>query len=107
MRVEFQQTVIQTVNAERIQTNVGNPQVAESIQHMQKIAEGKESQKKTETIPETNKSEMIQPVEDEERKRKALLSQRHKKDKENKDRNDEKQGDKDESIVFRRLDRRI
>lgn len=100
MRVDFQQVVIQTVNADRVQTNIGNPQVAESILHAQKTSEEKETQKKAETILEANKSEMVQSIEEKERKRKAFTSQK---------KNDNKRGKQDDKdvLVMKRLDRRI
>lgn len=108
MRVDFQQVATQTVNVERFQPNVGNPQIAEAIQHAQKIAENKESQKKTETIPEANRSEAIDPVRDEERKRKAMMSRKGKSD-EQKEEKEEDNKEKEETLKDknRRIDTRV
>jgi hypothetical protein len=76
VRVEIQQAIAQTPNVDRVQVNVSNPQVAESIRHAQNIAEKVESQMKAEVVVEINKSENIQPVKDDERKRKALLTRK-------------------------------
>lgn len=83
MRVEIQQAIAQTPNVDRVQVNVSNPQVAESIRHAQNMAEKVESQMKAEVVVELNKSENIEPVKDDERKRKALLT-RKEEEKENK-----------------------
>jgi hypothetical protein len=76
VRVEIQQAIAQTPNVDRVQVNVSNPQVAESIRHSQNMAEKVESQMKAEVVVEINKSENIQPIKDEERKRKALLTRK-------------------------------
>jgi hypothetical protein len=83
VRVEIQQAIAQTPNVDRFQVNVSNPQVAESIRHAQNMAEKVESQMKAEVVVELNKSENIEPVKDDERKRKALLT-RKEEEKENK-----------------------
>jgi hypothetical protein len=83
VRVEIQQAIAQTPNLDRVQVNVSNPQVAESIRHAQNMAEKVESQMKAEVVVELNKSENIEPVKDDERKRKALLT-RKEEEKENK-----------------------
>lgn len=106
MRIDFQQTIIQTVNVDRVQTNVGNPQVAESIQHTQKTAEEKEANKKTETILGTHKSETVQEIEDQERRRKALLSQKRKGNK-SEEKKDKEQEEREEKQIIKRLDKRV
>ena len=83
MRVEIQQAIAQTPNVDRVQVNISNPQVAESVRHAQNMAEKEESQMKAEVVVELNKSENIEPVKDDERKRKALLT-RKEEEKENK-----------------------
>jgi hypothetical protein len=76
VRIEIQQAIAQTPNADRVQANVSNPQVAESVRHAQNMAEKVESQMKAEVVVELNKSENIEPIKDEERKRKALLTRK-------------------------------
>jgi hypothetical protein len=102
VRVEIQQAIAQTPNLDRVQVNVSNPQVAESIRHAQNIAEKVKSQMKAEVVVEINKSENIQPIKDEERKRKALLTRKgeekeERSEKEN-DREEKNKNPKDEKI---------
>ncbi len=86
MRVDMPQTIAQTVNVENVSVNPGSAQVAESLRHAQNVSEQKESQRKSTEIVEVNQGEKTEPVKDEDRKRKALLSHREKEeDKENKD----------------------
>ncbi|MDT7908249.1 MAG: hypothetical protein RRA63_09470 [Candidatus Calescibacterium sp.] len=92
MRVEIQQAIAQTPNVDRVQVNVSNPQVAESIRHAQNIAEKVESQMKAEVVVEINKSENIEPIKDEERKRKALLTRKG----EEKEERSEKENEREE-----------
>ena len=74
MRVDMPQTIAQTVNVENVSVNPGSAQVAESLRHVQNVAEQKESQRKSTEIVEVNQGEKAEPVKDEDRKRKALLS---------------------------------
>jgi len=92
VRVEIQQAIAQTPNLDRVQVNVSNPQVAESIRHSQNMAEKVESQMKAEVVVEINKSENIQPVKDDERKRKALLTRKG----EEKEERSEKENEREE-----------
>jgi hypothetical protein len=92
VRVEIQQAIAQTPNVDRVQVNVSNPQVAESIRHAQNIAEKVESQMKAEVVVEINKSENIEPIKDEERKRKALLTRKG----EEKEERSEKENEREE-----------
>lgn len=90
MRVDFQQVFVQTVNVDRVQTNVGNPQVAEAVQHAQKTAEDKEAQRKSATIVETDKGERVEPLSDEEKRRKALFTNKQNKEKDEEEKEEEK-----------------
>jgi len=74
------QSVAQTVNVEILNVNPGSVQIAESVRHSQNIAEQKEAQRKTTEIVEINRGEGIEPVKDEDKKRKALLSRQKEND---------------------------
>ncbi len=72
MRVEIQQAIVQTPNLDRVQINVSTPQIAEAIKHAQNLAEETEAQQKAEVVVQISPSENIEPVKDEDRRRKAL-----------------------------------
>ncbi len=84
MRVEIQQAIAQTPNIDRVQINVSNPQVAEAIKHAEKLAEKAEAQKKAEVVVQISKSESVEPLKDEDRRRKALITEKKEKKGDNK-----------------------
>ncbi|GBD03886.1 hypothetical protein HRbin19_01186 [bacterium HR19] len=91
MRVEIQQNIAQTVNVERVQTNISNPQVAEAIRHAQNLSEQREAEKKSTEVLELSKEEKTEPVKDEDRKRKALQSKKEEKNKDDNKKFEEKE----------------
>jgi N12 class adenine-specific DNA methylase len=91
MRVEIQQNIAQTVNVDRVQTNISNPQIAEAIRHTQNLSEQREAEKKSAEVIELSKEEKIDPVKDEDRKRKALLSKKEEKNQDDNKKFEEKE----------------
>jgi len=111
MRVEIQQAIAQTPNVDRVQTNVSNPQVAEAIKHAENLAEKTEAQKKAEVVVQINKSENIEPLKDEDRKRKALITEKKEKrgdnKKEKEEANEEGEREKREEAIHTKDSRKI
>ena len=113
MRVDMPQTIAQTVNVENVNVNPGSAQVAESLRHAHNVAEQKESQRKSTEIVEVNQGEKTEPVKDEDRKRKALLSRREKEEnkeneKDNKEGNEEeKKGESESELLSHSTGRKI
>ncbi len=93
MRVDIQQNIAQVVNIDRFQPTINNPQIAESIQYMQNIAEQREAERKSSQVTETKQNEKTEPV-NEERRRKALMT-RKRKDEENQDEPKETEDEKE------------
>jgi hypothetical protein len=111
MRIEIQQAIIQTPNVDRVQINVSNPQIAEAIKHAQNLAEKTEAQQKAEVVVQISKTENIEPVKDEDRRRKALITEKKEKKEDNKeekeDEKEEKEKEKGEELMHTKGSRRI
>jgi hypothetical protein len=111
VRVEIQQAIVQTPNVDRVQINVSNPQIAEAIKHAQNLAEKTEAQQKAEVVVQISKSENIEPVKDEDRRRKALITEKKEKKEDNKkereDEKEEKEKEKGEELRHTKESRRI
>jgi hypothetical protein len=108
MRVEIQQAIVQTPNVDRVQINVSNPQIAEAIKHAQNLAEKTEAQQKAEVVVQISK---IEPVKDEDRRRKALITEKKEEKEDNKkereDEKKEKEKEKGEELRHTKESRRI
>lgn len=111
MRVEIQQAIVQTPNVDRVQINVSNPQIAEAIKHAQNLAEKTEAQQKAEVVVQISKTENVEPVKDEERRRKALITEKKEKKEDNKeekeDEKEEKEKEKGEELMHTKGSRKI
>jgi len=111
VRIEIQQAIVQTPNVDRFQINVSNPQIAEAIKHAQNLAEKTEAQQKAEVVVQISKSENIEPVKDEDRRRKALITEKKEEKEDNKkereDEKKEKEKEKGEELMHTKESRRI